>query len=115
MLQPRFLNVRVTLNVSGRPCQLIGLTPMFLTAIHEGEREEGVFSNDLNEEPGYNTHRISSAERESEDPNRQGHAERETVAERPTEISPDHISDDSHISEETHDTVQFGAFEGEYK
>jgi hypothetical protein len=88
---------------------------MFLTEIHEGEREEGVISNALNEEPGYNAHGLSSAERESEDPNRQGHTERETVAERPTEIPPDHISDDSHIGEELHDTVQFGASEGEYQ
>jgi hypothetical protein len=86
---------------------------MFLTAIHEGESEEGDFSGAPGEEPGYNAHRLSSAERESEDPNQQGHTERGTVAERATELPPDHISDDSHIGEESHDTLQFGVSEGE--
>jgi hypothetical protein len=68
VFQPRFPNARVASHLSAPPCRPMGLMTMFLTAVHEGEREEGAFSNALNEEPGYNAHRLSSTERESEDP-----------------------------------------------
>jgi hypothetical protein len=106
------MDVRVASHVSALPpCQLTGLTPIVLTAIYEGEREQEVQTNPPNEQldPGLE----SSAEREFEDWNRQGREDRGTVTERPTGIPPEHMSDDSHIDEDSHEAVQFGTSEGE--
>jgi hypothetical protein len=89
--------------------------PMFLAAIYEGEHEQEVQMNPPDEQLNRNAPGLSTAERQSEDWNWQGHTERGTVAERPTEIPPKHIPDDMHIDEESHDAVQFGASEGEYQ
>jgi hypothetical protein len=112
VFQPRFPNERVASHVSapppGRP---MGLMTMFLTAIHE----EGVFSNALNEEPGYNPHRLSSTERESEDPNRSGYDNQGATTERSAGLPPEHVPDDGRINEDANDADCLEKYEGGYQ
>lgn len=78
------------LHVSAPSSQIMKLMPMLPTAIHEREREQEVPSNRL--------------ERDHQ----------RTVAEQPTEIPPEHISDDG-IGEDKHDSAQSGRSGGEYR
>jgi hypothetical protein len=116
VLQPQLLDSKMS-HVGALPFYIMVSTSIFLTAIHERESEQEFDTSAPSEKLNPNSPGFSSAERESEDWNRQECDDRGTVAERPAEIFPGRISDDDdgNIDEYSHDAVRFGTSEGGYK
>jgi hypothetical protein len=91
--------------------------PIFLTAVHEREREQGVNTNAPNNRLNRDAPGLSSNEtrRELEDWDRQDRDDRGTVAERPTEIPPEDAFGGGRVGEDARDAVQLPKSEGEYQ
>lgn len=102
--QPRPLNATVAAHV-GTPRQLIRQILIFLAAVHQREREQGVPSNVLEDQFTRGVPDLSSAKKESEALDQPGYEDRGTFAERPTEIHPEHASEGEYSCHDAHNTA----------
>ena len=80
-----------------------------LTAVHEHD----VTSNAPNEGLGHTAHDRYHADSQSEARNPGKHEDQGTIAEGPSEVSPEHLSGDDHVGKDAHDTVHSGRSGGE--